>query len=310
MSLTHFSLPAVRTFEVASRHLSFTKAADELFLTRSAVSQQVSQLESQLGVQLFHRMNSKLVLSREGSILASAVRRSLLNIEGALDSIYSSDISGRLVIGSLPSFGAKWLAPRLKQFVDRHPNVEVSLLSYVSLDDVIANGVDIAVSFARERQPNICQEVLFQDEIWPICAPSLLHENEPIKTVADLAAYPILHTTLEGLDFGASWEEWLSHVNQPAFASKRSLSFSRAYMMIEAALQSQGIGVSLRSLVEHNVTDGQLVRLFNFDCPSSKLIALFYHDAAANRPVIRALSNWIHGLVEEERRTSLASPPL
>ncbi len=300
MSLTHFSLPALRTFEVASRYLSFTKAADELFLTRSAVSQQVSQLESQLGVQLFHRMNSKLVLSREGNVLANAVRSSLLHIEGALDGICSSDVSGRLVIGSLPSFGAKWLAPRLKQFVDLHPKVEISLLSYVSLDDVIANGVDIAVSFARERQPGICQEILFQDEIWPVCAPSLLREDKPIKTVADLSAYPILHTTLESLDFGASWEEWLAHVNQPAFASHRSLSFSRAYMMIEAAILAQGIGIAQRSLVEQYIRSGQLARLFDFDCPSNKLIALFYHEAAENRPAIKALSNWMHAQIKSE----------
>ncbi|MGB3390578.1 MAG: LysR substrate-binding domain-containing protein [Pseudaminobacter sp.] len=300
MSLSQLSLTALRTFEVASRYLSFTKAADELFLTRSAVSQQISQLESQLGVQLFHRMNSKLVLSREGGLLANAVRRSLLNIEGALDSIRSNDISGRLVIGSLPSFGAKWLAPRLRQFVDLYPRIEVRLLSYVSLDDVIANGVDIAVSFARERQPGICQEILFQDEIWPICAPSLLREDKPIKTVADLAGYPILHTTLEGLDFGASWEEWLANVNQPVFASHRSLSFSRAYMMIEAAVLSQGIGIALRSLVEQYVHSGQLVRLFDFYCPSSKLIALFYHEAAENRPAIKALSNWMHDLIKSE----------
>lgn len=301
ISLTHFSLTALRTFEVASRYLSFTKAADELFLTRSAVSQQISQLESQLGVQLFHRMNSKLVLSREGAALAGAVRKSLLNIEGALDSLSSSDISGRLVIGSLPSFGAKWLAPRLRQFVDLHPNVEVRLLSYVSLDDVIANGVDIAISFVRERQPGVCQEILLQDEIWPICTPSTVRRGDPIDVSADLSAYPILHTTLEGLDFGASWEEWLATLNLPVFASHRSLSFSRAYMMIEAAVQGQGIGIAMRSLVEQDIRAGRLMRLFDFDVKAAKLIAIFYPEAAENRPTIRAFSDWIHKLIQDER---------
>lgn len=301
MSFSQLSLAALRTFEVASRYLSFTRAAEELFLTRSAVSQQIGQLERQLGVKLFHRMNSKLVLSREGSVLANAVRRSLLNIEGALDSIRSSEISGRLVIGSLPSFGAKWLAPRLKQFVDIHPNVEVRLLSYVSLDDVIANGVDIAISFARERQPGICQEILLQDALWPICAPSVLGASAAIQTTEDLASYPILHTTLEGLDFGASWEEWLAALHLPAFASHHSLSFSRAYMMIEAAMIGQGIGIAMRSLVERDVVAGRLVRLFDHDVRASKLIALFYPEAAANRPAIRAFSNWIHNLVESEK---------
>lgn len=298
MMLTNFSLPALRTFEVASRYLSFTKAADELFLTRSAVSQQISQLEYQLGVQLFHRMNSKLVLSREGGALANAVRKSLLNIEGALDSIRSSEISGRLVIGSLPSFGAKWLAPRLKLFTDLHPNVEVRLLSYVSLDDVIANGVDIAVSFARERQPGICQEILLQDAIWPICAPSALSETAPIRTIEDLARYPILHTTLEGLDFGASWEEWFAALGLPTFSSRHSLAFSRAYMMIEAVMTAQGIGIAMSSLVQQDVQAGRLARLFNLEVRASKLIALFYPEAAENRPAIKAFSNWVHNLIQ------------
>lgn len=301
MALIHFSLTALRSFEVASRHLSFTKAAEELFLTRSAVSQQISLLESQIGVQLFHRLHSRLVLSREGDLLASVIRKSLLNIEGTLDSIRSSDISGKLVIGSLPSFGAKWLAPRLTQFVDLHPNVEIKLLSYVSLDDVISNGVDIAVSFAREKQPGICQEILLQDEIWAICAPSILSAEKPITTTAELGSYPILHTTLEGLDFGASWDNWLAELGLPPFSPHRSISFSRAYMMIEAATLGQGIGIAMRSLVEQDVRIGQLTRLFDFYVEANRLIALFYPEAAEHRPVVRAFSAWIHDRIAEER---------
>lgn len=301
MALTHFSLTGLRSFEVASRHLSFTKAARELFLTRSAVSQQVSALESQIGVQLFHRIHSRLVLSREGVLLSNAIRKSLLNIEGALDGIRSGEISGKLVIGSLPSFGAKWLAPRLPQFADLYPSVEIKLLSYVSLDDVISNGVDIAVSFAREKQPGICQEILLQDEIWAICAPSILAGERSVDTVAELSRYPILHTTLEGLDFGASWDGWLSELGLPPFSLHRSLSFSRAYMMIEAATRGQGIGIAMRSLVEQDVRTGDLVRLFDFHVESNKLIALFYPEAAEHRPAVRAFSAWIHDRMEAER---------
>lgn len=300
MALTHVSLSALRSFEVASRHLNFTKAAEELFLTRSAVSQQISQLEAQIGITLFHRLNSRLVLSREGTLLAKEVRKALLGIESVLDNIRSSDISGRLVIGSLPSFGAKWLAPRIKHFSDMHPNIEIKLLSYVSLDDVIANGVDIAVSFARERQAGICQEILLEDEIWPVCAPSILPPGQPILEVAALAAYPILHVTLEGLDFGASWDEWLAALDLPTFPLRRSLSFSRAYMMIEAATLGQGIGIAMRSLVQQEVRNGELVRLFDFEVRASKQIALFYPEAAESRPAVRAFSTWIHACLKQE----------
>jgi LysR family glycine cleavage system transcriptional activator len=294
MTLTQFSLAGLRTFEVASRYLSFTKAADELCLTRSAVSQQISQLEHQIGVQLFVRMNSKLVLSREGLALSNAIRKSLLHIEGVLDSIHSNDISGQLVIGSLPSFGAKWLAPRLKGFVDRHPSIDVKLLSYVSLDDVIANGVDIAVSFARDLQSGFCQEVLLQDEIWPICSPLLVHDKQAISSIDDLARYPILHTTLETLDFGVSWQDWLKSLCLPALTAHQALSFSRAYMMIEAAALGQGVGIAMRSLVEEEVRRGRLMRLFDYKVGARKSIALFYPEASESRPAIRAFSHWIH----------------
>lgn len=293
MSLTQLSLDGLRTFEVASRYLSFTKAADELFLTRSAVSQQISQLENQIGVRLFVRMNNRLVLSREGLALSIALRKSLLHIEGVLDGIRSNDISGRLVIGSLPSFGAKWLAPRLKSFIDLHPAIDVTLLSYVSLDDVIANGVDIAVSFARDRQAGICQEILLQDEIWPICAPSIMKEK-PITDIEELSTYPILHTTLESLDFGVSWDDWLTNLRLPPLAASQALSFSRAYMMIEAAVLAQGIGLAMRSLVDEEVRRGRLVRLFDYRILASKSIALFYPEASKGRPAIRAFSNWLH----------------
>lgn len=294
MSLTQLSLDGLRTFEVASRYLSFTKAADELCLTRSAVSQQISQLEQQIGVQLFVRMNSKLVLSREGVALSNALRKSLLHIEGALDSIRSNEISGKLMIGSLPSFGAKWLAPRLKGFVDLHPAIDVTLLSYVSLDDVMANGVDIAISFARDRQAGICQEILLRDEMWPICAPSLIGERRPITAVEDLGSYPILHTTLEALDFGVSWENWLGSLCLRTLPKSQTISFSRAYMMIEAAAMGQGVGIAMRSLVDEEVRHGRLIRLFDYKVLASKSIALFYPEASQDRPAIRAFSSWIH----------------
>ena len=308
MALTHFSLTAMRSFEVASRHLSFTKAAEELFLTRSAISQQISLLEGQIGVKLFHRIHSKLVLSREGELLASVVRKSLLNIESALDSIRSSDITGKLVVGSLPSFGAKWLAPRISQFGELYPNIEIRLLSYVSLDDVISNGVDIAVSFAREKQPGIRQEILLQDEIWSICAPSILRAGQPVTTSADLGHYPILHTTLEGLDFGASWDSWLAELGLPPFPTHRAISFSRAYMMIEAATCGQGIGIAMRSLVEQDVNSGKLLRLFDFRVEASKLIALFYPEAAEHRPAVVAFTEWIHAEVERGCKPGLPCP--
>lgn len=301
MALTHFSLTALRSFEVASRHLSFTKAAEELFLTRSAISQQISLLEGQIGVKLFHRLHSKLVLSREGELLAGTIRKSLLGIESVLDGIRSSEITGKLVVGSLPSFGAKWLAPRISQFGELYPNIEIKLLSYVSLDDVISNGVDIAVSFAREKQPGVRQEILLQDEIWPICAPSILRPEQPVRTTDDLGHYPILHTTLEGLDFGASWDSWRTELGLPPFPPHRAISFSRAYMMIEAAARGQGIGIAMRSLVEQDVDSGRLLRLFDFRVDSSKLIALFYPEEAEHRPAVRAFSHWFHEALQKDR---------
>lgn len=303
VTLLKHSLVALQAFEATSRYLSFTKAADELFLTRSAVSQQISKFEYQIGVRLFHRMNNKLLLSREGEVLLEAVRRLLLELEDTLDTIRSGDVSGKLVIGSLPSFGAKWLAPRIRDFANLYPKLDVTLLSYVSLDDVLEEGVDVAISFAREKQDGIFQEILLQDELWPICAPSILRDAPPITSVGDLAFHPILHTTLEGLDFGASWAEWTASLHLPRIESRRSLSFSRGYMMIEAAANGQGIGIAMRSLVEADVASGRLVRLLDYRCKANKLMALFFLEAAKNRPAIRCFRDWLHERLNGERPT-------
>ena len=304
MALLKHSLTALRAFEATARYLSFTKAADELFLTRSAVSQQISKFEHEIDVRLFHRINNKLFLTREGEILLGAVRRLLLELEDALDTIRSGDVSGKLVIGSLPTFGAKWLAPRIRDFIDLYPNLDVTLLSYVSVDDVLEEGVDIAISFAREKQADIGQDILLQDELWPVCAPSLLKENAPISSAGDLALYPILHTTLEGLDFGASWDDWSASADLPRIEGRRSLSFSRGYMMLEAILKGQGIGIAMRTLVETDVAGGRLLRLLDHRCKASKLLALFYLEAAQNRPAVRSFRSWMRERLVLERAAS------
>ncbi|WP_347310805.1 LysR substrate-binding domain-containing protein [Defluviimonas sp. SAOS-178_SWC] len=301
MTLLKHSLTALRAFEATARYLSFTKAADELFLTRSAVSQQISKFEHEIDVRLFHRINNKLLLSREGEILLGAVRRLLLELEDTLDTIRSGDVSGKLVIGSLPTFGAKWLSTRIRDFTDQYPNLDVTLLSYVSLDDVLEEGVDIAISFAREKQGDIVQEILLQDELWPVCAPSLLQGNAPIKSASDFELYPILHTTLEGLDFGANWDEWAASANLPRIGGRRSLAFSRGYMMLEAVAKGQGIGIAMRTLVETDVAEGRLLRLLDHRCRANKLLALFYLEAAQNRPAVRSFRNWLRERLQLER---------
>ena len=202
------------------------------------------------------------------------------------------------------AMAAKWLAPRIRDFIDLYPNLDVTLLSYVSVDDVLEEGVDIAISFAREKQADIGQDILLQDELWPVCAPSLLKENAPISSAGDLALYPILHTTLEGLDFGASWDDWSASADLPRIEGRRSLSFSRGYMMLEAILKGQGIGIAMRTLVETDVAGGRLLRLLDHRCKASKLLALFYLEAAQNRPAVRSFRSWMRERLVLERAGS------
>src|SRR4051812_14919839 len=204
-------LDLLRTFEAAARHLSFTVAAGELFLTQSAVSRQIQQVESSLGVQLFERKHRALELTEAGSIMQRAVTDCLERLRDATTRVRGTSAMRHVAITCTPGFASLWLIPRLTRFTTDHPEVDVRISATLEIVDLQRQQVDLAVRFMPKQQG--AGAPLFEEEVVPMCSPKLLADKRnPLKKPADLANHTLL--TVDKMQGGGSltvdWEPWLS----------------------------------------------------------------------------------------------------
>src|SRR3954471_7049645 len=193
-------LNAIRAFEAAARHLSFTRAAEELNVTQAAISHQLKGLEDVLGLPLFRRMNRSLMLTEAGQSYLPPLRDALDQIADATAKLKASDSGGTLDISTLASFAAKWLVPRLPRFQERHPQIDVRLSTSSHMVDFTQQEVDVAIRFGRGGWPGVRAERLLTEDVFPVCAPCLLAGGKSLKTPEDLANFPLLHE-----DFLIGW---------------------------------------------------------------------------------------------------------
>jgi LysR family glycine cleavage system transcriptional activator len=186
-------LNAVRAFEAAARHLSFTRAADELNVTQAAVSHQVKGLEDRLGVQLFRRLNRGLLLTDAGGLYMRELEDILDRLEQATERLRSSEAAGLLTVSTGTSFAAKWLVPRLRRFRDRRPDIDVRIDADDALTDFRRDNVDIAIRYGRGVYPGLSSTPLLQDIVFPVCSPTLIDAAHPLRAPEDLKHHTLLH---------------------------------------------------------------------------------------------------------------------
>ena len=198
-------LNALRTFEAAARHLSFTKAAAELFVTQAAVSHQIRTLEDHLGARLFRRANRALMLTDEGQALVPAVRDAFDRLLAGVRRVEDLCCGGALTISTTPSFAATWLAGRLVRFQALHPEIELHLGATPRLVDFAREGIDCGIRYGEGDWPGLRAERLFRTALMPVCSPILLDGAHPLRRPEDLAH----HTLLHALDGGDDWRLWL-----------------------------------------------------------------------------------------------------
>ncbi|HIP78843.1 MAG TPA: LysR family transcriptional regulator, partial [Kiloniellaceae bacterium] len=167
-------LKALRAFEAAARHLSFTQAASELNVTQAAISHQVKLLEEHLGLQLFRRLNRRLVLTEAGQIYLPVLRDAFDRIAAGTSQLFKDDDSGPLTVSVLPSLAAKWLLPRMPRFRDRHPDIDVMISANNKLVDFADDSVEMAIRYGAGNYPGLQVDLLLSDEVFPVCSPALL----------------------------------------------------------------------------------------------------------------------------------------
>ncbi|NQV43443.1 MAG: transcriptional regulator GcvA [Rhodospirillales bacterium] len=283
-------LNGLRAFEAAARHLSFTRAAEELYVTQAAISHQVKGLEDHLGFSLFRRVNRGLMLTSEGQILFPAVRDGLDTMAAALRQIDRAETgAGALTVTTLDSIASAWLVPRLGRFRRRHPEIDVRItVSDVLVDFTRSNDVDLAIRYGSGKWPGVRVEHLMDETIFPVASPELIESGPGLSKPADLLKYPLLHDTLP-----ESWSMWFeaAGVHAPEFDTSYMLEHSN--LIAQAAMAGEGVGLGRSALVKDALETGRLVRLFDITLPAVYAYYVVAPDAVWDRPKVGAFRSWL-----------------
>jgi len=265
------SLDFLKGFDAAARHLSFTLAADELYLTQSALSRQIKTLEDQIGHPLFVRGHRSLKLTEAGLALQPVVRDALADVARAVASIRARHGARRVSVSTTVPFASLWLIPRLPKFRQTHPDVEVFVSADNALVQIDHGRIDIAVRFTQPDRAPAGATYLFGERIVPVVSPLLLKDrSRPLKKLSDLSHHVLLH--LEdplGRTPWVDWETWLTSAGEPELAPAGTLRFSQYDLLLQAAISGQGVALGRSPLIDHALAQGQLVTPFprRYDSP-------------------------------------------
>jgi LysR family glycine cleavage system transcriptional activator len=284
-------LNALRSFEVAARHLSFTKAAEELHVTHSAISHQIKALEEWLGTPLFRRVNRGLLLTEPGQAYLKPVRESFQRLGEATWRLKAKGRSGPLTVSVMPSFASKWLVPRLRNFRDRHPDIDVRVSATPDLIDFDREDVDVAVRYGRGNwSSELRSDLLIRESMFPVCSPKLLEGLLPLKTIQDLRHHTLLTDYDWRVDF---WQLWLDAAGITDLVPKHSLSFNYSNLMLQAAIDGLGVALTQNALAGDDLAAGRLVRLFDVTLPTDYAYYVVTPMLSAMRPKIVAFRDWL-----------------
>ena len=281
-------LKALRAFEAAARHLSFTEAAKELFVTQAAISHQIKALESHLGVELFRRLNRGLLLTQQGEEFLPPVRRAFDLIQDATARAMEVDENRTLTVSVLPSFGARWLVARLGRFRDIHPNIDVYVSPTAELVDFTRENVDIGIRYGRGEYPGMRTDRLLTEDIVPVCSPQLLEGKHLLSTPSDLFHQTLLHDTSHG-----DWRTWLLAAAVDGVEPARGPIFTNSADLVTAAVAGQGVALARGVLAHDALVSGRLVRPFELSLPSEFAYYIVCPNYKANRPKILAFREWL-----------------
>ncbi|NVK40321.1 MAG: transcriptional regulator GcvA [Oceanospirillaceae bacterium] len=289
-------LNLLRGFEAAARHLSFTRAAEEMHITQAAVSQQIKTLEEYLGVPLFQRMTRKLRLTEEGRVLLPVVQEAFEHIAVTVAALGSEERKRTLTVGLEPSFGANWVSPRLGRFWALHPEVDLRLYHARHRVDFSREELELAVRWGLDDWPDLNVEPLMGLAFTPVCSPSLLQGERPLRTPADLR----YHTLLHDRDY-EGWCEWLATPECKEVNPQNGILIDDTNVVTQAAIDGQGVALCGLALVERQLAEGRLVRPFARTISTKSAYYVIYPPAALKRPVVRDFIDWLHTEVSRDR---------
>jgi LysR family glycine cleavage system transcriptional activator len=296
MKLSRRLVPDIATlqaFECAARHGSFTQAAAELNLTQSAVSRQIKDLEGQLGVLLFERIRQRVVLSDAGQTFLPEVRRLLRQSEELMvRAMGAARSDNALSIATLPTFGSRWLTPRLSDFLRLHPDTILNIAARSQPFDFGEENFDLAIHYGQPVWAHAICHYLCSEVIVPVASTALLAQN-PAGEPIDLDGAPLLHLATRP----KMWAEWFEATGTTARSAYRGSRFDQFAMVIEAAIAGLGFALLPHYLVEHELATGRLVVVFDRPMKTENSYYLVVPEGKMENEASLAFRDWIMGQV-------------
>ena len=291
-SLPHLAF--LQGFEAAARTLSFTKAAEELFVTQSAVSRQIKALEDNLGLKLFERRSRSLTLTDNGQALYRIATDVFDRLQSATDRLRAETRARQLAITTTTGFASLWLIPRLRRFTALHPDVDVRLAATTDALNLDRSLIDIAIRYCRPETVPEGAVRLFGEEMIPVCSRALLRDKaRPLKQPRDLVHHTLLHFDYAGTEAYVDWGTWLTPLGVGELKPAGALHFSQYEQMIQAAVNGQGVALGRQPLVDDLIQSGALVAPFKQTLVGSRAYFIIRSQLSAGKPQVRAFAEWL-----------------
>lgn len=289
-------LNALKAFEASARQLSFTRAAEELFVTQAAISHQIKSLEEFLGIKLFMRKNRALLLSEEGQAYYLDIKEVFNKISDATERLLARGAKGAITVSLQPSFAIQWLVPRLNAFNALHPDIDVRIKAVDQPESSLTEDVDVAIYYGRGHWADIHAEQLQKEYLVPVCSPLLLQGKKPLNIVEDLVNHTLLHDTSR-----RDWKRWFKQVGVKATNVNHGPIFSHSAMVVQAALHGQGVALAHKFLAKPDIAAGRLICPFEEVLESKNAYYVVCRERQVDLGKIAAFREWVLETVAQDK---------
>jgi LysR family glycine cleavage system transcriptional activator len=292
-------LNSLRAFVVVARHLSFSRAAEELLVTAAAVSQQIKQLEAFVGRPLFRRQHSGLQLTDAGQACLQPLADAFDSMVAALALLPTAGLDGPLTVSVAPSFASKWLVPRLETFKARHPDIDVRVAASMELASFENGEVDCAIRYGAGNYNGFSVDLLLTESVFPVCSPALLRGEHPLDHAAALRHHVLLHDDSPDQDPSCpDWRMWLRAAGIGDLNPAQGPRFNQSSLVLDAAAAGQGVALAKAQLASEDLRTGRLIRPFGGE---QRVDFGYYFVRPAdkqNLPKVQAFRAWLHATAE------------
>jgi LysR family glycine cleavage system transcriptional activator len=289
------ALNALKAFEAAARHESFTKAAQELSVTQGAVSHQVKALEIELGLKLFRRERQRLIITEAGRIYLGTVRDAFDRLAAGTEHLLQRQNTGVLTVSMSPNFASKWIVHRLGRFAALYPDIDLRIAASLEHVDFAREDIDLAIRHGDGQWPGLNVARLCTEQLFPVCSPKLMRGRRALRSPGDLKEHTLLH-----VDNRRDWIKWLDAANVADADLSRGAVFNQTSMAIDAAVNGQGIALARTALVSWDIIAGRLVRPFGPALEVPYAYWIVCPRSTAELPKISTFRDWLLHEAEED----------